>query len=432
MTDKLWHTVINSDSDEELQMLCRAALEEESENLQRRTRVHRGSIQGHAVMHRGRISGHHRLYNDYFSENPVYTLSQFRRRFRMRKPLFIRIVNAVEAHDLYFQQKRNCAGSLDLSALQKVTAAVRMLAYGVAADAVDDYVRIAESASIESLKKFVQEIIDVFGNEYLRTPNSADICRLLSEGERRGFPGMLGSIDCMHWKWKNCPVAWKGMYARGDHREPSLILEAVASYDLWIWHGFFGLLGSHNDINVLDRSPIFTDLGEGRTPPTNYSINGHEYTTGYYLADGIYPSWATFVKTIPCPNGSKATKFAAAQESARKDVERAFGVLQACFSIVRGPARFWDRQTLQHIMKACIIMHNMIIEDERDQSPTPNYDAREGECSDLPVSRDHTTEFQDFIQNHLRIRDKRTHSQLQTDLVEHLWHFQGRYEEACD
>ncbi|RWR96381.1 putative nuclease HARBI1 [Cinnamomum micranthum f. kanehirae] len=190
---------------------------------------------------------------------------------------------------------------------------MRMLVYGVAADAVDDYVRITESTSIESLKKFVQAIIDVFGNEYLRTPNNADICRLLSEGERRGFPGMLGSIDCMHWKWKNCPVAWKGMYARGDYREPSLILEVVVSYDLWIWHAFFGLPGSHNDINVLDRSPIFTDLAEGRAPSANYSINGHEYTTGYYLADGIHPSWATFVKIIPCPNRPKATNFTAAQ-----------------------------------------------------------------------------------------------------------------------
>ncbi|KAI8524762.1 hypothetical protein RHMOL_Rhmol13G0174100 [Rhododendron molle] len=100
----------------------------------------------------------------------------------------------------------------------------------------------------------------------------------------------------------------------------------------------------------------------------NYTINGHDSAMGYYLADGIYPFWVAFVKTISCPQGLEARNFAAAQESARKDVERAFGVLQARFAIICGLARFWDRETLQDIMKACIIMHNMIIEDERGKS----------------------------------------------------------------
>jgi hypothetical protein len=85
---------------------------------------------------------------------------------------------------------------------------------------------------------------------------------------------------------------------------------------------------------------------------------------GYYLANGIYPLWATFVKTIPEPQGNKRKYFAKAQEAVRKDVERAFGVLQSRFAIVRGPARFWDQETLGDIMKACIIMHNMIVEDK--------------------------------------------------------------------
>ena len=51
----------------------------------------------------------------------------------------------------------------------------------------------------------------------------------------------------------------------------------------------------------------------------------------YYLADGIYPNWSTFVKTILCPQGFKKKHFAKTQESALKDVERAFGGTSSSF-----------------------------------------------------------------------------------------------------
>jgi hypothetical protein len=71
--------------------------------------------------------------------------------------------------------------------------------------------------------------------------------------------------------------------------EPTIILEAMVPYDLWIWHTFFGLPGPHNDINVLEKSFIFFDLAQERAPPVNYTNNGHNYNMRYYLADGIYP-----------------------------------------------------------------------------------------------------------------------------------------------
>ena len=52
---------------------------------------------------------------------------------------------------------------------------------------------------------------------------------------------------------------------------------------------------------MLEQSHVFNELAEGRAPAVDYSINGHNYTMRYYLVDGIYLKWATFVKTIPAP-----------------------------------------------------------------------------------------------------------------------------------
>ncbi|CAM8922567.1 unnamed protein product [Rhodiola kirilowii] len=151
-----------------------------------------------------------------------------------------------------------------------------MLAYGIAADAVDEYVRISESTTRLSLTKFTKGIINQFGSEYMRRPTPDDLVRLLQIGEDRGFPGMIGSIDCMHWEWKNCPVAWKAQY-QGRAGVATLVLEAVADRDLWIWHSFFGIPGSCNDLKVLHRSPVFKIFWKGRAPPVNFTVNGHRY-----------------------------------------------------------------------------------------------------------------------------------------------------------
>ena len=58
----------------------------------------------------------------------------------MKRHVFIRILNAVQSMDSYFQQREDCTGLLGLSALQKMVAAMRILVYGLPLDAVDEYV----------------------------------------------------------------------------------------------------------------------------------------------------------------------------------------------------------------------------------------------------------------------------------------------------
>jgi hypothetical protein len=69
-------------------------------------------------------------------------------------------------------------------------------------------------------------------------------------------PGCIGSIDGMHWAWKNCPTGWAGQF-KGKEKKPTMVLEAVASKNLRIWHAFFGNPGALNDINILQRSHLF-------------------------------------------------------------------------------------------------------------------------------------------------------------------------------
>jgi hypothetical protein len=143
----------------------------------------------------------------------------------------------------------------------------------------------------QSLRRLVSDIIEVFGDDYFRSPNEQDTARLLASAERRGFPGMLGCLDCMHCQWRNCPTTWKGQ-CTGHVHEPTIILEAVASKDLWIWHIFFGLPGSHNNINLLHLSHLFAmfaRIADGQAPKVDFIINGHNYNMGYYPTDGIYP-----------------------------------------------------------------------------------------------------------------------------------------------
>ncbi|XP_020255255.1 uncharacterized protein LOC109832235 [Asparagus officinalis] len=212
-------------------------------------------------------------------------------------------------------------------------------------------------------------MVEIFAERYLRTPNANDIARLL-------YIGRSGS--------------------------PTIILEAVADYDLWIWYAYFGMSGTNNDINVLDSSNLFSNLAQDIAPPAHYVIQGKEYNMGYYLADGIYPKWATIVQTIQQPQGRKKKYFAMKQEACRIDVECAFGVLQSRFAIVAGSAH------------------------ERDLY-APIQEVREAPTPEVDIVADETTRFTQFIARYRQIKDKDAHITLLSDRIDLNWEMLFRF-----
>ncbi|XP_068320384.1 uncharacterized protein [Pyrus communis] len=124
-----------------------------------------GSITGRYYKPRNRAMSHANLINNYFNPNSVYTEENFRRRFQMRSHVFERLLRDVQQVNPYFRQKRDRAGRPGFSSHQKVTVALRMM---------------------------------VHKDEYLCEPNQEDLNRLIRKAENRGFPSMIGSLDCMH------------------------------------------------------------------------------------------------------------------------------------------------------------------------------------------------------------------------------------------
>ena len=126
-------------------VMALAVKEHEDEYRNRR----RGSAVGRLCIPRNRHLGNKMLMQDYFLENPTYPAHLFRRRYRMRRSLFVKIVEACEANCRYFTQRRNAAGLKGFSAYQKISATMRVIAYGVPADYADEYLRIGEDSTIE-------------------------------------------------------------------------------------------------------------------------------------------------------------------------------------------------------------------------------------------------------------------------------------------
>jgi hypothetical protein len=86
----------------------------------------------------------------------------------MRRELFMSIVDRVCAFDPWFVQRPDALGRMGLSSLQKCTAAVRMLVYGVAADGTDKYVRLGASTAHEAL------VVSVLPFEVVSSPLICD------------------------------------------------------------------------------------------------------------------------------------------------------------------------------------------------------------------------------------------------------------------
>ncbi|GJY26475.1 ALP1-like protein [Tanacetum coccineum] len=190
----------------------------------------------------------------------------------------------------------------------------------------------------------------------------------------------------MHWEWVKCPKALHGQFKRKDKRYPTIMLEAVVDQQLWFWHAYFRVPGANNDLNVLYGSPLFDDLLAEKAP---------------------------FQRLV-----SQGIKKPPSLKSSRKDIEKAFGVLQGRWRIIQQLTRAYHMNTIRRIMYTCMILHNMILEDQ-------NFDIIEYwhmyASPESNIQRTWVERCERQRRRNKELRDRRVHEDLRHDIVEHLW-----------
>jgi hypothetical protein len=143
---------------------------------------------------------------------------------------------------------------------------------------------------------------------------------------------------------------------------------------------------------------------------------------GYYLVDGIYPFWPVFMEGVYVPQQEKHRFFSAKQASVRKDVECACSLLKKRFNILAIPDRSYSQRTLGLIMRAYIILHNMIIDDERDGGYDDNYHTDTFVIAPV-VNYEALTSLTTILQRDAHLTSGLMFLNLQSDsdLIEHVW-----------
>ncbi|XP_026379651.1 uncharacterized protein LOC113274488 [Papaver somniferum] len=174
-------------------------------------------VQIRSVITRDRVWHDAKMMNDYFTPGTGYTSRQFKQRLGMSEDLFEKVLGKLLEVDPEWAE-RPMVHSLHM----KLVAVMKCLCKSTRAYSVDDYTRMGATTIYKYLKRFCHTICMTFGSRYLREPTPEDVQRLLAENADRGFPRMLGSVDCMQCPLKNCHVAWKGTY-RGKDKDSSLV-----------------------------------------------------------------------------------------------------------------------------------------------------------------------------------------------------------------
>ena len=195
---------------------------------------------------------HYCIYRDFLGPIPKFPGDQFANFFRISRQRFIKLMRDVVATgDKFYRDRRG--PTLEAMLLLPL----QVMALGVSPSSLCHYYQMSKMHAKEACNRFDIIVFRIYHQQYLARPTATDLKNIIALHKRKHkVSGLMGSLDCTHLVWKNCPKAWEGSF-KGKEKKTTIVLEAACDYNHYFWHASFGYPGSLNDVNILRFSSLY-------------------------------------------------------------------------------------------------------------------------------------------------------------------------------
>ena len=250
----------------------------------------------------------------------------FRLRFTVPYQVYTQLLAYAEA---WFPQKEyDICGRETSPIFLKLLGTLRMLGKGCSWDLLYELSGISGNVHRRWTHAFLDKLSKELYPVYVHGPrNSEELDRVTSLYAASGFPGCVGSTDCVHIRWDMCPASWLSVFRNGKHHYASIAYEMTVDHTKRFQSTTIGHYGTTSDktivkfdgfVNLVRFSELFTEA------EFKLQVGEDKWIIEkglYLLVDGGYHKWRIMQCPMKHTNNEEETRWSEFAESVRKDVE---------------------------------------------------------------------------------------------------------------
>lgn len=296
-----------------------------------------------------------RVFRERVNQFEKYDDIDFQTRFRFTKETVLHILEIIGP-----EIERRTRRSHPVPAIIQLLVTLRFYATGSFQKVLADHIDISQPTVCRIIPR-VTNAIAALRPDYIKMPTTLEERRrtMARFHAIRGFPCVIGAIDCTHIKIQSPGGPFAELY-RNRKGWFSYNVQAVCDADLKFTNLIARRPGSVHDSTIFNDSPLRIEFENG------------DYPDCYLLGDSGYPCKPFLLTPLNNPNTPAGQNYNVAHIETRNPIERSYGVWKRVFPCLSLGMRL-KKQTVLHVIVATAVLHNLRI-DMRDPEPIDDDD----------------------------------------------------------